>query len=59
MLTFQAIAKTAAYSTNLPPFTSVLKDACTPSKSEVLPAYRVMDDKGKILPNAKEPNVSS
>ena len=23
-----------------------------------MPAYRVMDSKGKILPNAKEPNVS-
>ena len=56
---FTAIKNTAVYSTKQPPFTSVLKEASTPWKSEaIMPAYRVMDSKGKILPNAKEPNVS-
>ena len=46
------------YSTKQLPFTSILKEASTPWKSETMPAYRMMDSKGKVLPNAKEPNVS-
>ena len=58
----QAVASVPAYfksySTKQPPFTSVLKEASRPCRGETMPAYRVMDNKGKILPNAKEPDVS-
>ena len=42
-----------------PPFTSYLNDASTPWKSGIMPAYRIMDSKGKILPEANVPDVSS
>ena len=55
-----AVSNVAVYSTKQQqlPYTSVLKEASTLWKSEVMLAYRIMDSKGKILPNAKEPDVS-
>ncbi|XP_065895160.1 2-oxoisovalerate dehydrogenase subunit alpha, mitochondrial-like [Dysidea avara] len=42
-----------------PPFTSYLNDASTPWKSGIMPAYRIMDSKGKILPEANVPDVGN